>query len=97
MEVIQNPIIIVKDNDGKQDYIIGVTALDPKANEPERFGVILSDLLDHVARAYADLGLGESKTVRAHIVKTLNNEDRFKEQDPNRGKITGKTVMPKAN
>lgn len=98
MEILQDPIVIIKDNgDGKQGYIISVTSLDPKANEPERFGVILSDLIDHIAHAYEDVGLGKYADLRAHILKTLNKEDEFKRKDPKRGGISGTTIMPKTN
>jgi hypothetical protein len=93
--IIYQPIILVESVNGKQQYRIHITELDKLANEPTLFGLLLSDLADHIARAYEPILGHPAKRIREHIVKVMSDEDRFKTMDPSRGKIRGVTIMPK--
>lgn len=95
---IDRPFIIVNKNDeGGEGYLVDITRLDPLGNEPRRFGVILSDLIDHIAFAYSGILARDQCDIRAHIVKVMRDEDRFKEKDPTRGKMSGTTITPSKN
>ena len=54
--VLERPVIIVEQlNDGNLRYLIFPEELDSGLNSPESFGVLLSDLLDHIASTYRSL------------------------------------------
>lgn len=94
--ILYRPVIIVEQTeDNKQLYRLHVTEIDPMANEPKLFGLVLSDLIDHLARAYADATGRDARDIRAEIVKVMRDEDRFKEKDPSRGNLSGVTVKPR--
>jgi hypothetical protein len=56
-------------------------------------GILLSDLLDHLAHALYQVtpGLTE-QTIRADILKSMRDEDAFKKNDPSRGEMQGGIV-----
>ena len=92
--VIYRPILIVENTEGgKQLYRINLAELDQLAHSPKVFGIMLSDLTDHVAAAYADATGRDARDVRAEVVRTFRDEDRFKEKEPGRGRIRGVTVI----
>jgi len=94
--ILYHPIIIVeRTDDDKQLFRLHITELDPMANDPIKFGIIMSDLIDHLAAAYHDTTGRDLRDIRAQIVKVMRDEDRFKEKDPKRGQLTGITIMPK--
>jgi hypothetical protein len=93
--IIYRPIIIVEaTDDGKQQYRLHLSELDPHTNEPKMFGIVLSDLLDHIAHAYHGQTGRDARDIRYDILKVLRDEDRFKEKDPARGKLRGATSGP---
>lgn len=96
--IIYRPIIIVEaTEDGKQQYRLHLAELDQMMNEPKLYGIVLSDLLDHLAAAYAQSTGRDQRDVRYDILKTMRDEDRFKDKDPSRGKLRGATIRPPRN
>ena len=93
---IHRPVIIIdRDDEGRCIYRIHVSEVDPQTDDPRVFGIILSDLLDQLARAYRDLTGRDTRDIHAHILKVMRDEDRFKEKDPARGNLRGVTIMPR--
>jgi hypothetical protein len=91
--ILFHPIIIVeKDGDNGELYRLHLSELDERMTEPRLFGILLSDLLDHIARAYGHVTGRDERDVRAQIMKTLRDEDRFKGKDPSRVKQSGITT-----
>lgn len=96
--IVERPVIIVEmTDDGKQQVRILIGELDQQTNDPRLFGILMSDLLDHIAAGYHHCTGRDERDVRAELVKVMRDEDRFKEKDPTRGKLTGATVMPRRN
>ena len=96
--LIRNPIIIVhKADDGKLHYLLSFADVDAGMDDPRIAGIILSDILDHMAAAYAATTGRDQRDLRAAIAKVMRDEDRFKEKDPERGRQAGATVWPKRN
>jgi Domain of unknown function (DUF5076) len=96
--IVYRPIIIVEAIEGdEQQYLLHLTELDPMLNEPKLFGILLSDLLDHIAIAYHQSIGRDQRDIRRDILKTLRDEDRFKEKDPMRAPQRGITIMPPKN
>lgn len=93
--ILYRPIIIVEaTDDGKQQYRLHLTELDPFLNAPTLFGILLSDLVDHISAAYATVSNRNERDLRAHIFKVMRDEDRFKEKNPSRGRARGTIIMP---
>lgn len=96
--ILYRPIIIVEaTEDGKQQYRLHLAELDQMMNKPKLYGIVLSDLLDHIAAAYHQISGRDARDVRYYILKTLRDEDRFKDKDPSRGRQRGATIMPPRN
>lgn len=96
--ILYRPIIIVEAiDDEKLQYRLHLTELDPMMNEPKLYGLILSDLLDHIAAAYGQSAGRDPRDVRYEIFKVMRDEDRFKEKDPSRGGLRGTTIFPPRN
>ena len=96
--ILYRPIIIVEAIEGeRQQYRINLTELDHSATEPKMFGIVLSDLIDHIAAAYRDVTGRDERAIRADIFKVMRDEDRFKEKDPARGRQRGLTIKPASN
>lgn len=93
--IIYRPIIIIEHtDDAKCQYRLHLSELDPLMKEPKLYGIMLSDLLDHIAAAYSQLSARDPRDVRNEIFKVMRDEDRFKEKDPSRGAQRGTTIMP---
>jgi hypothetical protein len=91
---VEEPAIIVhRTDDGKFGYIIQPTIVDNLGNKPSLFGILMSDLLDHIAAAYKGISGRDERDIRAQIFKVMRDEDRFKEKDPTRGDQRGKTFL----
>lgn len=91
--IIYRPVIIVERiEDQKLIYRLHLTEVDEMANDPRVFGIVLSDLVDHLARAYHDSTGRDARDVRAEIIKIMHDEDRFKEKDPTRCNLRGITI-----
>lgn len=91
---IEEPLVIVHQIEGGRfGYIINSSPADERGDNPAVFGVVLSDLLDHIAAHYHNITGRDERDIRAHIFKVMKDEDRFKEKDPSRGNATGKTFM----
>jgi hypothetical protein len=95
---IRDPVIIVhQDQDRKLRYLLQFAVVDEGMGDPRFAGVILSDLLDHAAAAYAATTGRDQRDVRAVIAKVMRDEDKFKEKDPSRGQASWTTVWPRRN
>jgi hypothetical protein len=91
---IENPAIIVhRADNGEYRYIIGVGVADESADDPTLFGIMMSDLLDHIAAAYHGTTGRDERDIRAQLFKVMRDEDRFKEKDPTRGNARGRTFL----
>src|SRR5882762_10632029 len=96
--IIYRPIVMIEALDGdRQQYRVHLSEIDETANDPRVFGIILSDLVDHIAQAYHHATGRDLIDVRAQIVKVFKDEDRFKEKEPGRAKITGSLNRGRAN
>jgi|SRR5262245_41070864 len=93
---IDNPLIIIHD-DGKKNYqfIINVTNMKRTGDDLCVFaGILMSDLIDHIAFAFrGHLGRDE-RDIRSVIFKVMKDEDRFKQKDPSRASAFGKFFTP---
>jgi Domain of unknown function (DUF5076) len=89
--IIYRPIIIVEKLKTDDGHVIFLhpREIDPACNDPTMFGILLSDLLYHIAAAYHRLTGRDERDVRSQLLKTLRDEDRFKDKDPSRGDMVG--------
>lgn len=94
---IENPKIIVHGDHDTNKFLINLTGFDPSANDPIRAGILMSDLIDHIAHAYGDVSKRDWRDIRDHIIKVIRDETRFKDKDPNRGNMRGFTLLPKGH
>ena len=93
---IYNPVLVIEpigedDGDGHKAHRFHIPNAYPN---PLAWGILLSDLLDHLTRAVYDLSGQDPKAVRALILDVLMNEDGAKAEDPDRVHNTGKTTFP---
>jgi hypothetical protein len=96
--ILFRPVIIVEmAEDNEPYYRLHLNELDEHLNEPRLFGIVLSDLMDHLAHAYRDVTGRDERDIRAQIMKTLRDEDRFKKKDPSRVQQSGLTIRPQNN
>ena len=99
--IIDEPVLVVHNvqTNGKkvQQYLLHLSTLDPLMQEPKLWGILLSDLCDHIADAYHRTTGRDVRDLRATIMKVMRDEDRFKQADPARGGQIGAMVLPKAN
>lgn len=86
---IEHPIIIASADGDKQNYLISVSELDPMGQEPKLFGIMLSDMIDHIAAAYVQTTGRDEAEIRETLIRTLRKEDKFKTRDPNRAPQRG--------
>jgi hypothetical protein len=87
--LITDPVVLVEQ--GKDGEALRFT-LHPEFfahNNAAGWGVLLSDLIDHIAYMGATMNGRDVRDVRAAIVKVLRDEDRFKEKDPERAPQRG--------
>jgi len=95
---IHRPIIVIHAHEtGKQEYLLHLTELDKMMNDPRVWGIVLSDLVDHIASAYVQQTGRDERDIRETITRVMRDESRFKDKDPSRGRMRGATLMPKAN
>ena len=93
---IEQPIVIIeKTDDGKILYRIFLTGLDAAVDNPTIAGIMLSDLVDHLAHAYHDVTGRDVRDIRNHVLKVMHDEDRFKVKDPTRGGLARAIFMGK--
>jgi hypothetical protein len=94
--MLERPIIIVEQSrDGSQRYLIFPEELDPQLESPASFGILLSDLLDHIASTYRSMTGQDEQALRDVIFKIMLEENRLKDADPSRGEPRG--AMGKRN
>ena len=92
----EDPAIVVhKVEDGKVGFAICTQVFDAGMDQPTIYGIIISDLIDHLAASYAATTGRDAKDVRAHLHKVVRDEERFKEKDPTRGRGRGATIFPR--
>ena len=93
---IERPVITVDKigNDGTSRFMINIAEMkNPDGmHGPVIPGIMLSDLLDHIAHAYHEVTGRDERDIRADILKAMKNEDRFKEKDPTRSGMRGGLV-----
>jgi len=95
---IRSPILIVEGNGGGgYSLTLAPDQLDTTLTEPRLFGIMLSDLVDHIAAAYAQIVNRDERDIREALMKTMRDEDRFKQKDPSRGNMRGCTIKPRGN
>lgn len=88
--MLERPIIIVEQlRDSSQRYMIFPEELDPQLQSPVTFGVLLSDLLDHIASTYRSMTGQDEQSLRNAIFKVMRDENRMKDADPSRGSPRG--------
>ena len=96
--MIENPIIVIhRAEDAQFRYILNLAEIDARLDDPRIAGIMLSDLLDHIAAFYASVSSRDERDVRSVIFKVMRDEDRFKEKDPTRGNQRGATIYPHRN
>jgi hypothetical protein len=94
----EEPAIVVhKVEGGKVGFAICTAVFDERMDTPAVYGIIISDLIDHLAASYASTTGRDAKDVRAQLHKVVRDEERFKEKDPARGRGRGATIFPKRN
>jgi hypothetical protein len=86
------PIILVHQKEEGIGFAIDLANLDPTSNNPTLFGILLSDLLDHITHAYHLTTGRDERDIRASITKVMRDEDRFKEKDPGRCGMKGAMI-----
>jgi hypothetical protein len=87
--IITDPVVLVEQ--AKDGEALRFT-LHPEFfahNDAAGWGVLLSDLIDHIAHMGATLSGRDVRDVRASLVKVMRDEDRFKEKDPERAQQRG--------
>jgi hypothetical protein len=89
--VIVDPIIIVEACGGGTRFRLFPDTLKGEVNCPVGFGIILSDLIDHIAKHYSTRTGCDESFARTCLMEVLNGEDRLKDQNPGRGKQVGHT------
>jgi hypothetical protein len=89
-KVLQRPVVII-DQSGRETYqfLIFPDSIDAHLTKPEVFGVLLSDLLDHIASTYSSLAGKDEAATRTRILQTMLDEDALKQSDPSRGNPKG--------
>jgi hypothetical protein len=96
--IIFRPVIVIEAIDDKKvSYRLHLSELDQMMTQPKTYGIVLSDLLDHIAAFYAQQSGRDQRDIRYEILKVFRDEDRFKDKDPDRGQQRGFTIMPKKN
>jgi hypothetical protein len=92
--ILNRPIIIVEALDEGGRFRLQLNEVDPSMDSPGIFGVILSDLVDHIAAAYQQSTGVDQRFAQHDIMKVLLDENRAKDKDPNRAVARGKTFTP---
>jgi hypothetical protein len=96
--ILFRPVIIIEAIDGnRQQFRLHLNELDERMDEPRLYGIVLSDLIDHISAAYHRISGRDERDIRTDIMKVLRDEDRFKQKDPTRGALKGTTVYPAKN
>jgi hypothetical protein len=88
---VKDPVVIVtKEPDASfKIYVMHIP------DEPIILGILLSDIADHFAAAYAGYTGRDQRDVRTQLVKIMRDEDRFKQKDPKRGVGVGSFILPR--
>lgn len=96
--VIQRPVVIIEHlASGSCQFRLFPNELDPLVNQPVLFGILLSDLIDHIAHLYCGTTGRDERALREEIAKVMRDESRFKDKDPSRSQSRGATVWPAKN
>jgi hypothetical protein len=91
---LNNPLFVADMEEKGDDPIFHVHLMDQggRLRDYRMFGIVISDLLDHIANAYHHAIGRDLRDIRADIVKVLRDEDRFKKKDPSRSRMSGQVV-----
>jgi hypothetical protein len=91
-EEVTNPLLIVfQGEDGLYRFIVrpDLTVELPIVH----LGIVLSDLLDHVAAVLAAINHEHPNTIHAELLNVMRKEDQLKRENPDRGNLKGMTVF----
>ena len=95
---IHRPIALIHAvESGRNEFLLHFSEIDPMLDKPYAWGILMSDLLDHIAAAYVGHGYRTEREARDRILRAMKKENQLKEDDPSRGGQTGATLRPKAN
>jgi len=95
---LNNPLFIAdyiqddEDDDPNTTFIINLMEPGGELREPGMFGVVISDLIDHIANAYTQVLDRDARDIRAFIVKIWRMEEKAKQKDPKRSQLTGRVT-----
>jgi len=95
---LNNPLFIAdyiqddEDDDPNATFIINLMEPGGELREPGMFGVVISDLIDHIANAYTQVLDRDARDIRAFIVKIWRMEEKAKQKDPKRSQLTGRVT-----
>jgi hypothetical protein len=68
--ILYRPIIIVEmDENNEPFYRLRLNELDERLNEPGLFGIVLSDLIYHIAHAYSHVTDRDQRDIEAEIAE----------------------------
>jgi hypothetical protein len=88
--LLVDPLVIVEwTDDDRYRITLSPERMNERANSSVGWGILVSDLIDHIAHIGAQLSGRDARDVRAAIMKVVRDEDRFKKKDPDRGQMTG--------
>ena len=82
-------IILMSGTDKSATTIVNPTQLDPFLSKPTIYGVVVSDIIDHIAAAYAQLTGADMVALSEAILATARREHKFKKDDPSRSQMRG--------
>jgi hypothetical protein len=88
---LTDPLFVADMDEEGDDPIFHVHLMDQgsRLRDYRMFGIVISDLLDHIANAYHHTIGRDLRDIRADIVKVLRDEDRFKKKDLSRSQMSG--------
>lgn len=94
----ENPILIVnRRDDGSIGYVFAPNEIepgfDPMGDKIFAGGILLSDILDHMAHAYSATTGMTQDACRKALWREARDENRLKERDPDRYKARGFTTV----
>ena len=92
---LKAPVLVVGCDEDGVCVLLYPKALDPAMNSPVVFGVILSDVIDHIGKYFSAMTGRDERDVRKTVMKVLRDENRFKEKDPKRVQLKYKFIKPK--
>jgi len=81
MPVIERPLIIIHQVNDRTRFLIDLAELEQEMHGPTISGILLSDLLDHLAGYHHQRTGHNAKDIRSQILNVMRDEDRLKEKE----------------